>query len=211
MPPDATEPLNLIRIFDFYLALMFIISFLRRWNVYVDAVRLVVAVRGRWPRLIQRLGEHKSRLLNWAFFRPAILALLLTVVQLIASRLIWPHAVITGPELRREWWWIPVILVPLIPMLAVDLYFVIRVGKFDHDETVKYFDQAESWLGWKGPVVRWLTLGIVNPRRIVDEEVKKSLAEAHATLSSSLWWVTVQIGFRLLFGLTLWTVWAIHG
>jgi hypothetical protein len=161
--------------------------------------------------LIERLSEHKSVLLNWAFFRPALLALLLTIVQLVASRLIWPDAVITWPQLQAEWWLIPIILVTLLPMLAVDLYFIVRVGKFDHDETVKYFDMAERWLGWKGPVVRWLTLGMVNPRRMVDEEVKKSLVAAQVTLSSSLWWATLQIGLRLLFGLTLWTVWAMHG
>lgn len=208
---SAPQPLNLIRIFDFYVTLMFIISFLRRWRVYFDALRLMIAVRGRWPRLIERLSEHKSLILNWAFFRPAALALLLTVLQLVASRLVWPHAVITGPQLQEEWWLIPIILATMLPMLAVDLYFVFRVGRFDHDETVKYLDKAESWLGWKAPVVRWLTLGIVNPRRMVDEEVKKNLAEAGTTLNASLWWVTVQITLRLLFGLTLWTVWALHG
>lgn len=211
MSPDASQPLNLIRIFDFYVMLMFLISFFRRWQVYWNALRILYAVRGRWPKLIERLSEHKSVLLNWAFFRPALLALLLTIVQLVASRLIWPDAVITWPQLQAEWWLIPIILVTLLPMLAVDLYFIVRVGKFDHDETVKYFDMAERWLGWKGPVVRWLTLGMVNPRRMVDEEVKKSLVAAQVTLSSSLWWATLQIGLRLLFGLTLWTVWAMHG
>lgn len=210
MPPDQ-QPLNLIRIFDFYLALMFVISFLRRWDVYLNAVRLTIGVRGRWPKLMQRLGEHKSIILNWAFFRPALLALLLMLVQLIASRLIWPKAVLTGPQLQEEWWLVPIILVPLIPMLAVDLYFIIRVGKFDHDETVKYLDQAERWLGWKGPLVRALTLGIVNPHKMVDTEVQKSLTEARSTLASSLWWVIVQTALRIAFGLTLWTVWALHG
>lgn len=210
MPPDS-QPINLIRIFDFYLALMFLISFLRRWDVYWNAARLLVGVRGRWPKLMQRLGEHRSLILNWAFFRPAILALILMVVQLIASRLVWPHAVITGPQLQQEWWLVPIILMPLVPMLAVDLYFIFRVGKFDHDETVKYFDQAEGWLGWKGPLVRALTLGMVNPHRMVDSEVRKSLAEARTTLASSLWWVSLQMTLRLAFGLTLWTVWAIHG
>jgi len=75
---------------------------------------------------------------------------------------------------------------------------------------VKYFDQAETWLGWKGPLVRALTLGIVNPQQMVDDEVKKSLTEYQSTLQVSLWWVSVQIGTRLLFGLTLWAVWAVH-
>ena len=97
-------------------------------------------------------------------------------------------------------------------MLAVDLYFIIRVGKFDHDETVKYLDQAESWLGWKGPLVRVLTLGIVNPQKMVDEEVQEEpRRRCSTTLSASLWWVSVQTALRLAFGLTLWTVWAFHG
>jgi hypothetical protein len=207
---DPQQPVNLIRVFDFYLALMFVISFVRRWSVYVNALRLLVAVRGRWPKLVQRLGEHKSLILNWSFFRPAFLALGLTLIQLIVSRVIFPQAVLTGPQLRQEWWWVPVILVPLIPMLAVDVYFIVRIGKFDHDETVKYFDQAETWLGWKGPLVRALTLGLLNPQKMVDEEVKKNLTEYQSTLRSTLWWVTVQIALRLAFGFTLWTVWAIH-
>jgi hypothetical protein len=210
MPPEQ-QPLNLIRIFDFYLALMFLISLVRRWTVYVDALRLLVAVRGRWPKLIQRLGEHKSVILNWAFFRPAAIALFLMILQLIASRVLWPQAILTGEQLRTEWWLVPIILVPLVPMLLVDLYFVVRVGKFDHGETVKYFDQAESWLGWKGPLVRVLTLGLVNPHKMVDDEVKKSLTEMQTTLTASLWWVIAQTALRLAFGLTLWTVWAFHG
>ena len=58
---------------------------------------------------------------------------------------------------------------------------------------------------------RVLTLGMVNPQRMVDEEVKKSLAEIGTTVRASLWWVSVQIALRVLFGLTLWTAWALHG
>jgi hypothetical protein len=208
MPP---KPLNLIRLFDFYLALMFLISLVRRWDVYLNALRVLIAVRGRWPKLVQRLGEHKSILLNWSFFRPAILALLVTLLQLVASRMIWPHAVLTGPELREEWWWIPIFLVPLIPMLAVDIYFIVRVGRFDHDETLKYFDMAERWLGWKGPLIRWASLGFINPHKMVDEELRKSLTEYRTTLNASLWWVIAQTSLRIIFGLTLWTMWAVSG
>lgn len=209
MPPEP-PPLNLIRVFDFYVTLMFVISLVRRWDVYVNAVRLLISVRGRWPKLISRLSEHSSLILNRAFFRPALLALGLTVTQLLASRIIFPQAVLLGEQLQAEWWWVPLIFLPLVPMLLVDIYFVVRVGKFDHDETVKYFDQAEGWLGWKGPLVRVLTLGIVDPQRMVDDEVKKNLTEYQSTLQASLWWVSVQIGLRLTFGLTLWAVWAVH-
>src|SRR5437899_4166905 len=96
--PDP-EPLNLIRVFDFYLALMFVISLVRRWEVYWDALRILVVVRGRWPRLKERLGEHKSLLLNVSFFRTVVLALVLTAVQLVFFRSIWPHAVGYSPHL----------------------------------------------------------------------------------------------------------------
>jgi hypothetical protein len=52
---------------------------------------------------------------------------------------------------------------------------------------------------------------MVNPQKIVDEEVKKSLAEIGTTVRASLWWVSLQIALRVLFGLTLWTAWALHG
>src|SRR6476659_936039 len=104
MPPEVDSPLNLIRIFDFYVTIMFLISFLRRWRVYWDAIRILVTVRGRWPKLISRLAEHKSLMLNWSFFRPAILAAFITVVQLVCSRMLFPQATLTAEQLHAEWW-----------------------------------------------------------------------------------------------------------
>ncbi len=205
------QPINLIRVFDFYVTIMFLISFLRRWEVYWSALRVLIAVRGRWPKLIQLLGVHKSLILNWSFFRPACLAAIVAVIQLVVSRLVYPTATLTVQQLKEEWWLVLVILLPMVAMLAVDVFFIIRVGRFDHDETVKYLDHAENWLGWKGPLVRVITIGIVNPSKMVDDEVKKSLASLGIVLQSSLWWVITQMGLRLLFGLTLWTVWALHG
>lgn len=211
MSPTTPVPINLIRVFDFYLALMFLISLMRRWKVYYDALRLLLVVRGRWPKLLQRLAEHRSELLNWAFLRPVLAALLTMTLQLVASRLIWPTATLTWQQLQAEVWLIPLLLLPMLPMLAVDTYFLIRVGRFDHDETVRYLSLAENWLGWKGRLVRAATLGFVDPRRMVDAELSKTLREARTTFSLALWWVTLQAALRILFGLTLWLIWAIHG
>ncbi len=202
------QPVNLIRVFDFYLALMFVISLVRRWEVYWDAVRIVFAVRGRWPRLMGRLADHGSLLLNWEFFRPAVLALGLMLIQMICSRAIWPDAELSSDALRADRVWFAVVVAALVPMLAVDLYFVISVGRFDHSETVKYLDQAETWLGWRGPLVKVVTLGMVNPTQLVDAEVRKSMSEFGATARSTLWWVSAQIACRVVSGLALWVAWA---
>ena len=89
--------------------------------------------------------------------------------------------------------------------------FLIRVGRFDHDETVRYLSLAENWLGWRGRLVRAATLGFVDPRRMVDAELCKTLREARTTFSLALWWVALQAALRILFGLTLWLIWAAHG
>lgn len=205
------SPTNLLRVFDFYLFMMFLLSFALRWRVYWDTVRLVVSARARWPKLIEQMGQHHQVVLNWAFFRPAIVALALMVVQLVCSRMVWPQAHLSGGELTAAWWPLPVLAGVGGAMVAVDLFFLIRIGTFDRAETSKYLDKAEGWLGWRAWAVRAATLGLVNPRRIVDQEVKKNLEELGSTVRSALWWVSVQTGLRLLTGLALWTVWAVHG
>jgi hypothetical protein len=207
---EVSPPLNLIRVFDFYLALMFLLSLMRRWKVYWDAALVLIAVQGRWPKLLQRLAEHRSELLTWSFFRPSLAALVTLTLQLIASRLVWPQAYVTWEQLSSRWWALIVLLVPLVPMLAVDCYFIIRVGRFDHDETVEYLSLAETWLGWKGRLVRLVTLGIVDPQQMVDSELRRTLQQVRHMMSAALWWVSVQAGCRLLFGLTLWTMWAVQ-
>lgn len=204
------EPINLINVYSFYLFMMFLISLLRRWDIYLDTVRLLFALRGRWPKLVQRIKEHRGLLLNWSFFRPAVLSIVLWIVQMFCSRVVWPQAVLTWAGLTSEWWWVAAVIVPLVPMLLVDLYFILRVGRFDRAETEKYLDMAEDWLGWKGPLVRFATLGFVNPKRMVDDEMKKSLVELRQTMNSSLYWVSLQVTLRVAFGLSLWTVWAMH-
>ena len=88
---DRFEMANLIRIFDFYLALMFLVGLVRRWTVYRDTFLLVVS-HGRWPKLLERIHEHKGLLLNISTMRPAALALGLMLTQIVASRMIWPQA-----------------------------------------------------------------------------------------------------------------------
>ena len=76
-----------------------------------------------------------------------------------------------------------------------------------------------SWSAWRDPyawltsrtahVVRFFTLGFVNPRRLVNTEVQKALVDATRQLNTNLWWMTVQMGLRIAFGLSLWLTWAV--
>jgi hypothetical protein len=96
-------------------------------------------------------------------------------------------------------------------MLAVDLYFIVRVGVIDRAETERYLDEAEHWLtSWKAPVIHIVTFGYINPRQMVYVEVRKAVEEGRGLLHRTLWWMSAQAGLRILYGLLLWVAWALH-
>jgi len=201
--------LNLIRVFTFYLAIMFVVGTLRRLNQYHDIGRLVASAPGRWPRVMKQIKAHGVMFFTWATLRPALLVLVMLIAQSICSNYIWPQSNINTKQLLGEWWMWPFVGIATLSMIAVDMYFIIRVGVFDRKETEKYLDEAEHWLtSWKAPMISAVTFGYLNPRKIVDDEVKKALEQGRGLLHSTLWWVVIQSSCRLLCGLSLWLSWA---
>ncbi|HEV3143544.1 MAG TPA: hypothetical protein VGZ47_06620 [Gemmataceae bacterium] len=201
--------LNLIHVFDFYLMAMFLLGTARRLGQYWSLAAIVFSAPGRWPRLLKLMREHRAMFLTWSTFRPAFLALALAVIHSIATRVIWPQSRLTVENLLDTWWVLPLFIITLTPMLAVDGYFLFRIGQVDRAETEKYLDQAEYWLtGHKATVVRIFTLGYVDPRRMVSEEVQKTIVYINELMSRNFHWISLQAGLRILFGLTLWLTWA---
>lgn len=211
---DELAALNLIRFLDFYFALIFCASTWRRLGQYSSVAKLVLAGPGRWPRLLKLISEYRTILWTWSMILPALLALGIWIAQMLASRLVFPEAS-TPPDglnlgkLLAHW---PALLVALplgVAMFAFDLYSLYVVGQFDRGAIEKHLDQAEYWLRSRtAHVVRVVSFGVINPRRMVAEEVEKALVEVGNMLNFTLWWITVQMGLRLAFGLTLWITWA---
>lgn len=206
---QALKNLNLIHFFDFYLATAFLVSTVMRIRQYEAVIRLVRAAPERWPNLLKLIRTHHAVFLTWATVRPALLALGLSLVHMLACRLIWPHADLSLWDLAEHWVAAPTVAVTGLTMLTFDVYATFRIGELDRPLLEKYFDQAEYWLrSWVAPVVRVFTLGYVNPRQMVHEEVRKALIMASELLNTTLWWVTAQVTLRILFGLSLWIAWA---
>jgi hypothetical protein len=212
---SAILHLNLIRFLDFYFSFFFLANTLRRFGQYYVVGKLVVTSPGRWPRLVQLIKEHTAIFLTWTTILPGLLALTLSIVQLLASRLVWPDAGkppygLTLDKLLAHW---PALLVAGalgLAMITLDVYFIVVVSKLDQAQMAKYFDQAEYWLGSRtAHVVRIFTFGYVNPRNMVAIEVRKALHELSRLLHSTFWWVTLQVGLRLAFGLSLWLTWVV--
>lgn len=202
--------LNLIHFLDFYYTMMFILGTLRRIGQYREVGRLALTGSTRWPKLLALVKENRTIFLTWATVLPAVLAALLAIVQLIASRQLFPQAQLTLGEISEMWGALLVVLPLGIAMLALDCYFIIVIGKFERLEMEKYFDQAEYWLRSRtAHVVRIFTFGYIDPRAQVGVEVRKALVEASKLLNATLWWVNLQMGLRMAFGVSLWATWAL--
>jgi hypothetical protein len=201
---------NLIHFFDFYLMLMFAVGTFRRFRQYWDTAALVLKGPGRWPLLFRLVKQHRAVFLTWPTILPLLLAGGLALAQLLASRLVWPEADLTVAQLSKHWPAVAAVCLIGVAMVAMDFYGLIVVGRIDRVQMDKYFDQAEYWLRSKtAHVVRVFTLGFLNPRRMVADEVRKALINISRLLNSTLWWVSLQIGLRMAFGLTIWLTWAL--
>ena len=214
---DGFWHLYLIRFLDFYFALMFFASMYRRFRQYRTIGQLAFAGPGRWPNLLKLIRQHRTIFLTWKTAAPALLALALWILQLLASRLVWPEAAAApnGLQMHRlfEQWPTLLYLVPLAAgMLAFDLWGVIVVGIIERRDMEKYFDQAEYWLSSATAfLVKVATFGFVNPRKMVHEEVRKALEAASSMINYNLWWISVQTALRFAFGVALWLTWAFLG
>src|SRR3712207_6283001 len=136
--------LNLIYFFDFYLATAFLLSTANRIRLYLAILALVGTFPSRWPRLLTLVRQHRSIFLTWSTLAPAVLALALMVIQTLASRLLWPEAGrpphgLTLGRLREHPGAVPFISLFGLGMLAVDVYFIVRVGQVNRPEMEKYF------------------------------------------------------------------------
>jgi len=207
--------LNLIHFLDFYFAFMFFASTWRRLGQYHHVAQLVVAGPTRWPHLLKLVSEYRTLFWTWSMLLPAILALGIWLVQMLASRFVFPSAgdpadALTSARLLDHW---PALFIvaPLgVAMFGFDLYTLYVVGRIDRALLEQYFDQAEFWLRSRtAHVVRVAPFGWVNPRKMVAVAVEKALVAVGDMLNFTLWWVIVQMSLRVAFGLSLWLTWAV--
>lgn len=202
-----------IRLFSVYLAFLFCVSTYLRLQQYRAVFSLIARFGKRWPNLLKLVLEHRAVLLGWETLRPLLVMVALFTANTVACQVVWPSAGhFTLTDLGRLWLLVPVVIAAGLAMLVFDLYTVLRVGAFDEKQVEKHFDLAESWLrGWKAPAVRVLSLGYINPRAIVSQEVRTALETATEWLGDTFRWMALQTGLRIAFGLSLWAGFVAQG
>lgn len=206
--------LNLIHFLDFYFALMFFAGIYRRFGQYRSVAQLVFSGPKRWPKLLELVRQYRTIFWTWSMVLPALLALGLWLLQMAASRYVFSVGTTEQPlttERLIEYWPALLIVMPLgLVMAGFDAYTLYLVGQIDRELLEKYFDEAEYWLRSRtAHVIRIVSFGYLNPRRIVADEVEKALVQVGDMLNLTLWWVIVQMALRFAFALSLWTTWAV--
>jgi hypothetical protein len=182
-----------------------------RLRQYRVVVGLLTNLSARWPRLFEMVKQHRSLFLTWGTVLPLAVTLGLLLAQMLARLLVWPGAdAFTAANLPEIWLALPVVAACAVSMIAFDCWATWRVTELDRAQLEKYFDQAEFWL--RSPasrVVHIVTFGIVNPRERVAVEVRSALVSVSKMLNTNLWWVSLQTGLRIAFGLSLWVTFII--
>jgi hypothetical protein len=209
---DWVHDLRPIRLFSLYLVFLFCVSTYLRVRQYYSIFSLVSRFGTRWPNLLKLVVEHRGVLMGWETLGPLALMIGLIATNSIACNLIWPSASnYRADDLLGK---LPLALVALVlgtAMLAFDLYTVVNVGSIDEQAVAKHFDLAESWLrGWRAPAVKFMTLGYIDPRSIVSQEVRTALEGATGWLAGTFRWTAAQAALRIAFGLTLWLGFALE-
>lgn len=208
----SVEGLRLVRMFNFYLATVFVLGSLVRWQQYRNIVDLVSSFPGRWPKLLQLVRQHSNLFLTWGTVLPGLLTLGLLLINVLAGQWLLPEADLTLGRLTDYLPALGVVCLLGLAMLATDFYLLSQNSSIERPALEKHFDLAEYWLrSWTAPVVRVLSLGYVNPRRIVRDEVRGALETTSQLLNVTLWWLALQTGLRIIYGLALWCFWACLG
>lgn len=206
----AAGAINLLDGLNYYFALTFLVGTVLRVRNYRAIPGLVYRSAGRWPKLMAVARTHRAIFVRWPTVLPVLLALLLTLGNALASHYIWSEARVTPADLSRHWAALAVVVGAGGVMGFLDFRSVFLFGRFDRARVEADLDRAEHWLGsWQGPAVRVLTGGLVNPRRIVGEQVREALVAASLDANGQLWSLSLQIAIRLAFGLALWVTWAV--
>src|SRR5258708_27486404 len=79
--------LKLIRLFDFYLALAFLVSTIVRVRQYRTILQVVRAVPSRWPRLFVLVRQYQHLFLTWGTVLPLVATLGLWLGHTLFPRL----------------------------------------------------------------------------------------------------------------------------
>lgn len=206
----AMRSLNLIDALNYYLVAAFLVGTILRIRNYRAMLGLVYRSAGRWPKLRVLVQSHRAIFLRWPTVLPILSTLFLTIANVWASYSVYSHARVSSNDLLLHPFGLIAVVITGGLMGFLDFKSVFVFARFDRAAVEAVLDRAEHWLtSWKAPAIRFLTAGLIHPRRIVGEQVRQALVEASLKVNGQFRVMSIQIVARAAFCLALWATWAI--
>ncbi len=201
---------NLLDVLTYYLILSFVVGTAVRIRNYRAILGFIFRFPNRWPKLLGLVTHYRAIFLRWPTLLPIGLTLALTLANTLATRLVWAHAKVSLEDLWGRWLALLAVTVSAGLMALLDGKAMFFFSRFDRAALETDLDKAEHWLqSWKAPALRVVTFGLVNPCKIVNEQIRESLVAASLAVNGQMWRWSLQIGMRIAFGLALWVTWAV--
>ena len=201
---------DLIAVLYYYLILAFLISMVVRIRNYRAILGVIFTFSNRWPKLLVLAKLHRIVFLRWPTLLPVGLSLSIMMANTIVYRFVWRQARVTFDDLWCRW---PALLAVTISgglMVFLDCKAIFCFGQFDRAALEENLDKAEHWLqSWQAPVLRFVTLGLINPRKIVNDQILEALVEASLLVNGQVWRWLLQIAMRVVFCFALWITWVL--
>jgi hypothetical protein len=207
---NSLSALNLIDVFNYYLILALVVGTGLRIRSYRAILGVIFTFSERWPKLLVLAKQHRVIFLRWPTLLPIGLTVALMLGNTLASHFVWSEAKVALDDL----WTRGVALLAITNsgalMVFLDFKAIFGSGHFDREALEENLDKAEHWLqSWHAPALRFLTLGLINPRKIVNTQVLEALVKASLVVNGQMGRWSLQIGMRAAFGLALWMTWAV--
>ena len=207
---NSLSTLNLIDVFNYYLMLAVVVGTVIRIRNYRAILGVIFTFSHRWPKLLVLAKQHRIVFLRWPTLLPIGLTFALMLGNMLASHFIWSQAKVTFSDLRSHGLSLLAVTITGGLMLFLDGKAVFGFGRFDRAALELSLDKAEHWLqSWQAPVLRFVTLGLINPRKVVNAQVLDAITNASLAVNGQMWRWSLQIGMRATFSLALWMTWAI--
>lgn len=197
---------NLLQLFLWYIAGVFLLSLLLRVRFYHSVLEVVRHVRYSCPRIFSLVNEHWFLCLRGGLVTWASLYLVLLAPYYWLNQHVWPRATVTFHDLGAMHPAILAFALVLIGlMLTLDLLLLAQVSVIDVDRVKADLTWSETWLA--GSLYRMLeNLGRWNPiKRYADQVTRQNIQWLNRVFRYSLWSMITQLGLRLSVAVSLYS------
>lgn len=202
--PAYVRDVNLLRVFIWYVTVLFVASLAIRLRFYSAVYAVTRYVARSCPNVFRLIHEHlflcvRDRLLSLVYVYGGIL-----VAYLVLSRWVWTDAYVSPLQLAEL---DPaVLLLTLVmsgAMVAVDLVLTLQASVIDKKRVIEDLKYAESWLGSRWHAVLNV-LGRWNPiKNYADHVTAETMLWLNVLFRGSMRMMILQTSLRIIVGTCL--------